>query len=246
MRRKGNTMRQITFLIGLAVLISTAAISACTTVKGTVTHACDTTRSSLATGLNHATNTVLAGAAPDGKWIVIGASNGPTPRQATVITNRPSSWAPAPAGSQWIGPYTPVQASAVKLPDAPVGDYSYLYCFCLCDKSRLQFATLQGALRADNGATVYLNGVEILPKTANNTFDAIKFTNPVPFANSNLIRRGLNCLRVDVENQGGPTGLNVTGTITKTSCCKGRTPRPKPLPGTPDPLGEPPANENSR
>jgi hypothetical protein len=196
-------MRQITLLIGLAVLISTAAISACTTVKGTVTHACDTTRSSLATGLNHSTNTVLPGSAPDGKWIVIKAPKGVTPRQATVITTPP--WAPAPGGSQWIGPYTPAQANAVKLPDAPVGDYSYLYCFCLCDKNRLEFATLQGALRADNGATVYLNGVKILSKTVNNTFDASKFPDPVPFvANSGLIRRGLNCLRSRRGEPGGP------------------------------------------
>jgi hypothetical protein len=233
-------MRQISFLIGLAVLISTVASSACTSVKGTVTHACDTTRSSLATGLNHLTNTVLLGGASDGKWIVIRDPNGGTPRQATVITSH--QWAPAKAGSQWIGPYPPGQASAVNI---SVGDYSYLYCFCLCDKSRLEFATLQGELRADNEATVYLNNKKILSQTANDTFKANK--GPVPFAaNPNLIRRGLNCLRVDVRNLGGATGLNVTGTITKTSCCKGRTPRPKPSPGRPDPLGQPPANDDPR
>lgn len=237
-------MRQISFLIGLAVLISTAASSACTSVKGTVTHACDTTRSSLATGLDHPTNTVLAGGASDGKWIVIKAPGGVTPRQATVITKLPSSWAPAPAGSQWIGPYPAGQTSAVNF--SP-GDYSYLYCFCLCDKSRLELATLQGELRADNEATVYLNNVEILKQTANNTFKA---SAPIPFAAApNLIRRGLNCLRVDVKNQlhtTSPTGLNVTGTITKTSCCKGRTPRPTPSPGGLDPLGPAVANADPR
>lgn len=244
-------MRHSRFLIALMVPFTLSAISACTSVKGTVTHACDTTRSSLATGLNHPANTVLDGGDSDGKWIVIRDPDPATtePREATVITTH--AWAPAQAGSQWIGPYPPGEASAENIAATPPGEiYSYLYCFCLCDQSRLQLATLQGALRADNQATVYLNDVEILPQTAIDTFNASKFPQPVAFvANPNLIRGGLNCLQVDVKNQihgRSPTGINVTGTIIKTACCQGRTSRPTPPTGKPDPMGQPPANDNPR
>lgn len=120
-------------------------------------------------------------------------------RPATVLTAPSPAWA-SQAGAQWIGPTT---NAAI---DAPEGDYTYQLCFCLCSGFRDAQLTLTGL--ADNIANVFFNNVPLTPTIPG--FSGTPTTvvnNKVPF------QAGTNCLRIVVRNGGGPTGLNIRGTL---------------------------------
>lgn len=231
-------MKQLMLLTAALVLL--VATTGCTTVQGTTTHACDLTRQSLNTGYGHSQDAALSLGDADAKWVVVRDPDPATaePRLATAVAL--GGWAAAQPDSQWIGPY-PEGTTTAGTVATTEGDevYSYLYCFCPCDESGDGITTIQGSLRADNKATAYLNDVEILAQTATDTW--MPSRDPVPFSATDAqVRPGINCLRVDLTNEtGGPSGLYVQGTITRLSCCQGRTSRPNPDPAVGDPLAEP-------
>lgn len=130
------------------------------------------------------------------------------PRVPNVVTP-PTAWSSL-AGSQWIGP-TP-NASG------DLGKYTYEFCFCLCQGFTNASLTLRGL--ADNSADVYVNG----STTPVGSFTGFSGAGSlVQTNNQQLFQVGTNCVRVEVNNQGGPTGLNIDGTMTATA---GRCPNP--------------------
>ena len=236
MRRRNLPTARLTNLSGLALAAVVAlSTSGCTAVDGVVTRACDVSRTSINTGFDHLTSTAIPPGSSDPKWVVIADCDGSTaePRAATAI-NHATAWAHPAGASQWIGPY----AQGTTDPDTWCeGTTSYLYCFCRCQgRQEFQSVGVSGTLRADNEARIELDGVEILPWTADDTF---RTEQPVSFQiGSDRIRPGINCLQVDIRNGSGPTGLLVEGEVTRLDCCSGRVSRPQPLPGQADPLSD--------
>lgn len=110
------------------------------------------------------------------------------------------------------------------------GTTEYERCFCI---SNPEGATLDLTLRADNKANVFLNSYfpSIMTAAVNNTFNnpvvpAVQFT--ANTQNSGL-KVGKNCIRVRVNNEGGPTGFalkailkakSAQDTFQPNSCCQ--------------------------
>jgi hypothetical protein len=93
------------------------------------------------------------------------------------------------------------------------GSSEYERCFCL---SSTEQASLALTLRADNTANLYLNsysGNPVVQAVANNTFatsvQPIQFT----YTAQNGLKVGRNCVRVRVNNEGGPTGFALRATL---------------------------------
>ncbi len=146
---------------------------------------------------------------PDDTWTVTcdTAPHGPPPRSAVVVDAAFTGvWQTLP-GSQWVsGNFF-----------GPNGDYCYETCFHLCDGFRN--ARLGFSLRADDDATVRLNG-NLLPVTPQPAFTGP----PGTFATGNqaLFQAGRNCLQVVVHNLGGaPTGMDMRGEVRveNAQCC---------------------------
>lgn len=88
-----------------------------------------------------------------------------------------------------------------------LGTSEYERCFCLASTEK---ATLALTLRADNKANLYLNNYSNpVQALVNNTFASnvqpVQFT----FTGQNGLKVGRNCLRVRVNNEGGPTGFSL-------------------------------------
>lgn len=88
-----------------------------------------------------------------------------------------------------------------------VGTSEYERCFCL---ESLEKAQLSLTMRADNKANLFLNSYfanPIVQALVNNTFAnsvaPVQFT----FTPQNGLKLGKNCIRVRVNNEGGPTGF---------------------------------------
>jgi hypothetical protein len=88
-----------------------------------------------------------------------------------------------------------------------VGTSEYERCFCLQSAEKAQLTL---TFRADNKANLFLNSYfanPIVQALANNTFagnvQPVQFT----YTAQNGLRAGRNCLRVRVNNEGGPTGF---------------------------------------
>jgi hypothetical protein len=120
-------------------------------------------------------------------------------------------WAPAPAGSAWIGPNSTTNTSS---PD-PVGVYHYVLKFDLTgfDVARVK---VSGYWMTDNAATLLLNGKDTgFNKEADGFHQLDSFTITSGFL------PGLNSLEFRVENEDigpNPTGLVVGGLAAELRC----------------------------
>jgi hypothetical protein len=93
-----------------------------------------------------------------------------------------------------------------------VGTSEYERCFCLqsTEKARLSLT-----MRADNKANLFLNSYfnPIMQALVNNTFassvPAVQYT----YTAQNGLKVGKNCIRVRVNNEGGPTGFALKATL---------------------------------
>jgi hypothetical protein len=133
------------------------------------------------------------------------------PRAASVVTTPNPNWISLPP-AKWIGPKTTSSNGGA------VGDYQYQLCFCLCRGYSNASLTLTGL--SDDAATVSLNG--------NSLGSLAGFAGPaktVQTSDPNMFEPGTNCVIVTVNNATGPTGLNMTGSVTATAgqCSTGTT-----------------------
>lgn len=94
-----------------------------------------------------------------------------------------------------------------------VGTSEYERCFCL---ESLAKASLSLTMRADNKANLFLNSYFANPivqalvnNTFNNSIPAVTFT----YTAQNGLKVGKNCIRVRVNNEGGPTGFALKATL---------------------------------
>lgn len=144
----------------------------------------------------------------DDDWnVIVDASGGTVPRPATVITPN-SAWLTIP-GTRWIS------ASST----GPNGLYVYEQCFCL--DPRFENAQLTLDLRADDRATVWLNGVQVGATPVLYSFNTPQPTH-VFVTNQELFLCGENCIEIHVVNSHGVvTGVNIAGQITADNglCC---------------------------
>lgn len=88
-----------------------------------------------------------------------------------------------------------------------VGTSEYERCFCI---SNLEGAKLDITMRADNKANLFLNSYfanPILQTMTNDTFNTAKPAATIQFTAQNGLKSGKNCIRVRVNNEGGPTGF---------------------------------------
>lgn len=131
-------------------------------------------------------------------WEVKGPGTSTVFNTATLSQPYPG-WAPAQPGSLWVRPGA----------DETQGDYTYKLNFKLC--SGFRNPDLNLGLLADNKImSVSLNGnslpfVPALP--AGNHFNIT----PILCSNNQFFKTGINELIIVVKNDGGPTGLNVSG-----------------------------------
>jgi hypothetical protein len=94
-----------------------------------------------------------------------------------------------------------------------VGTSEYERCFCLQSVGK---ANLLLTMRADNKANLFLNSYfanPIVQALVNNTFSnsvpVVQFT----YTAQNGLKVGKNCIRVRVNNEGGPTGFALKATL---------------------------------
>lgn len=162
-------------------------------------------------GVEDGTGNLIPFGQDDDTWVVTtDASGGSVPRPATVITPHPA-WLTIP-GTRWI--------SAAQT--GPNGDYVYEHCFCL--DPRFKNAALSLFLRADDYATVWLNGVQVGATPPSYSFNSPQPTH-VFVTNQALFKPCENCIEIVVTNSHGVvTGVNVAATITAEDglCCDDR------------------------
>ncbi len=157
----------------------------------------------------------LAPRMPNPKWQVVCDPDPTTvePRPAVCVPAF-SGWWPATLGTQWI---SSTYAAGDGTTDAPYGEYCFRLCFCL--DPRFSNPILDLNLCADDGARVYLNGVDIsgaLTSTASGPPVNVQATY------APLFHAGENCIEIRVNNaNSGPVGMWVTGTVTAENgrCC---------------------------
>lgn len=143
-----------------------------------------------------------------GGWQVIS-----TPPSVPGVLPRPVSLVtPHPAWDQTVCWMSAAPNGNIGLPS---GTYVYEYCFCLDE--RFTNPSLNLCVKADDAASVYLNGVFI--------GNGIAFNAPgcgtVATADPWLFRPGRNCIQIAVYNAGAPTGASVSGVMLATNgrCC---------------------------
>jgi hypothetical protein len=88
-----------------------------------------------------------------------------------------------------------------------LGTSEYERCFCV---SNLEGAKLDITMRADNKANLFLNSYfanPILQTMTNDTFNTSKPAAILQYTAANGLKVGKNCIRVRVNNEGGPTGF---------------------------------------
>ena len=94
-----------------------------------------------------------------------------------------------------------------------VGTSEYERCFCLQTPEKAQLAI---QMRADNKANLFLNSYfanPVVQALANNTFAANVAPVQYTYTAQTGLKAGLNCIRVRVNNEGGPTGLALKATL---------------------------------
>ena len=150
-------------------------------------------------------STTLPAGSGDPYWEVISDPDPGTSesRPATVITPN-SAWKPAQPNSAWISSYPTAD-------NDQNGKYVFRRCFCLAPN--FDTPNLTVSLRADDQATVFLNGVQIVATPISSFQTAAPTTATVMSQTS--FKAGQNCLTVEVNNLSSVAmGLNLTGTMT--------------------------------
>jgi hypothetical protein len=158
---------------------------------------------SLNTGFDESRGTTIAGGNDDDDWRLLNAGiAGP----AKVLVNPHPVWPAALPQSAWIS------VDGDRGNSIPgVTTLQFENCFCI--GSGASTATLDLQVRADDSATVFLNGAKISGTGGafSGTPMAVHLAGRVgpegPF------RTGRNCLRIDVGDVGIVTGLDVSGTV---------------------------------
>lgn len=138
----------------------------------------------------------------DDFWIVRSVLNVPSP------PNTPSWITALPPGWNTIPGTRPIFGN-----NNGVGTSEYERCFCL---QSIEKAQLTLTMRADNRANLFLNSYfanHILQTLSNITFN--NNTPPAQFTYTAQtgLKVGLNCIRVRVNNEGGPTGFALKATL---------------------------------
>jgi hypothetical protein len=146
--------------------------------------------------------TLVTGPPGTDPWTIVSAPGGfKTPALAQVETPSVAGWGSIP-GASWVGP---------GLSETAEGDYTFQRHFNLC--RGFSNPTLVVRLLADNSATVFLNGCKL-----GVTKGGIKgFVNPptvLPSPPPSCFQAGCNTLKVVVHNDSGPTGLDLSATLT--------------------------------
>jgi hypothetical protein len=149
-----------------------------------------------------------------------------TVRSVLTIAAAPNT--PSWINVQWSGWNTIPGTQPIFGNNNGVGTSEYERCFCL---ESLQKASLSLTMRADNKANLFLNSYfanPIVQAFVNNTFansiPAVQFT----YTAQNGLKLGKNCIRVRVNNEGGPTGFALKATLQgygvhdtiQESCCR--------------------------
>lgn len=138
----------------------------------------------------------------DDFWIVRSVLNVLSPPNTpSWITSLPTGWNTLP-GTR------PIFANS-----NGIGTSEYERCFCLqaTDKAKLTLT-----LRADNRANLFLNSYfanPILQTGSNNTFSNSIQPAQITYTAQTGLKVGLNCIRVRVNNEGGPTGFALKATL---------------------------------
>ena len=153
----------------------------------------------------------------------------------------PTPVQPVPQNGAWFAPpfgSIYVSSAAGDSVNAPTGLFVYQLCFDLCSGFSNPVMQMQGI--ADNSANVLLNGIVLGPTSV---FNVPPLTIP---NNPSLFRVGINCLQVQVTNNGGPTGFAIGGLL---RVAKGRCPcsalpiiEPPSFSTNPNPIGETPGS----
>jgi hypothetical protein len=94
-----------------------------------------------------------------------------------------------------------------------VGTSEYERCFCLQSTEKAQLTL---TLRADNKANLFLNSYfanPIVQALVNNTFGSSVPPVQYTYTAQNGLKVGKNCIRVRVNNEGGPTGFALKATL---------------------------------
>jgi hypothetical protein len=94
-----------------------------------------------------------------------------------------------------------------------VGTSEYERCFCLQSTEK---AALTLSLRADNKANLFLNSYfanPVMQVLANNTFNPSVPAVQRTYTAQDGLKVGRNCIRVRVNNEGGPTGFALKATL---------------------------------
>lgn len=159
---------------------------------------------SLNTGFNQTTNALIMPGASDDDWQLLATGRGP----ASVVIGPNPAWPAALPSSQWISGDPNGGASHG-------GDLVFERCFCL--SALVGNVKLDATLRADDAATVFLNG-KILAGPGGSFSAAAPLTVSASGApGDGLFLVGNNCLQVRVSDAGGVvTGLDLAGTVTAT------------------------------
>lgn len=138
----------------------------------------------------------------DDYWIVRSVLNVPSPPNTpSWITSMPSGWNTIPGTRPIFGN------------NIGIGTSEYERCFCL---QSIEKAQLTLTMRADNRANLFLNSYfanPILQTGSNNTFSNSIQPAQIIYTAQNGLKVGRNCLRVRVNNEGGPTGFAVKATL---------------------------------
>lgn len=149
----------------------------------------------------------------DNYWIKIASYEPPAPSVPVApawVLNQSlvSLWLTLP-NSRWLGPQpTPAGSSGTSATNPA---YSiYRKCFCLM--SGYQNPTLSFQLRADNDSQAWLNGITnvLIPPSASSYNGSALTSRPT---NASMFHAGPNCIYVLVQNNGGPTGFNLAGSV---------------------------------
>ncbi len=179
------------------------------------------------TGIEHETNTNLSIPQQDRFWKVISTPAGSPsfPGDAWTISRYPGWHLPLQNehGSEWIG------SSSTANNTTAAGDYVFEFYFCLKDTDGL---SLDLGFLADNRGIVKLNGIQILQTITSSSGDD-GFINPAStIVNGIFIPNTRNVIRVEIHNDGGPSGFNIAGRIISSSgsigfpgcCCSNSNP----------------------
>ncbi|HEY0099432.1 MAG TPA: hypothetical protein VGB76_10830 [Pyrinomonadaceae bacterium] len=177
----------------------------------------------------------------DGYWMVRSTPAGALPPNT-------GAWIVTFSGSWNVAPGTrPIFGN-----NNNVGTSEYERCFCLQSTEK---SLLTLTMRADNKANLFLNSYfnPVMQAVANNTFNpavpAVQFT----YTAQNGLKVGRNCIRVRVNNEGGPTGFALKASLSgfgaldnaDQPCCRqGAAVFSEALRGLPAELDPTPSREN--